>query len=352
MALSSPQTRGRGGANLAIGVFLALGAVFLATLPAYGFRWAADLASDLSRNHERRNRLELFGVIIGLAIHSLPSLFFVASAGFARNEPISSNVMIYGVAGGLLLQAFGGILWRRANLIASNLEINVLGYFTPALALGWLFAFSQVGDIGIGYLLIGVAIIIAANLGMYIETRESQKSAEADAQAQVRESLDLDALIAGESETVEFKSTLRTHEDTDKRDRTGALEFASLKTMAAFLNTEGGTLIIGINDKSRKPVADNKGRPIGILRKDGFPDEDRMKLHVRNIVTRSMGAIAMTRIHMEFHDYQESKILELRCDKATRATYVDGRLFIRTGPATTELFAEKALEYIRDWFPD
>lgn len=47
---------------------------------------------------------------------------------------------------------------------------------------------------------------------------------------------------------------------------------------------------------------------------------------MRNTVTRSMGAIAMTRIHMEFRDYppeSKIKILALRCDNATWETYVD-----------------------------
>ena len=308
----------------------------------------------MSNSHKQPNdRLELFGVVVGLTIQSLVSLPIIASIGGWRNEPLSTDAMIYGVAGGLILGTGGSILWRKANLITSNLGINVIVYATPALALGLLFAFSQVGDIDVLLLTVGVGAIIAANVGMYIEMRDqSQDSAESDGQA--REPLDLDALIAGESDTVEFKATLRTHEETDKRDRTGALEFASLKTMAAFMNTEGGTLIIGINDKTMKPVADNKGRPIGILKKDGFPNEDRMKLHVRDIVDRSMGAIAMTRIHPEFLEFppeSKIKILALRCDKATRQTYVDGKFFIRTGNSTTELPAEKAMEYIRDRFP-
>lgn len=80
-----------------------------------------------------------------------------------------------------------------------------------------------------------------------------------------------------------------------------------------------------------------------------------MRLHVRDIVNRSMGAIAMTRIHTEVLEYppeSKIKILALRCDKATRQTYVDGKFFIRTGNSTTELPAEKAMEYIRDRFPD
>ena len=162
--------------NLAIGVALAFVAVGLATLGAFGLRWPASLASDLSElpdNHEQgKDRLELFSSVVGTAIVSLVSLPFAASVGFMLNEPISSDALIWGATGGVLVAAVGTILWRMANLISSNLEINVMGYLTPALALGWLFAFSRVGDIDFWPLVIGVVLIIGANWRMYIETRE------------------------------------------------------------------------------------------------------------------------------------------------------------------------------------
>lgn len=338
---------GRGGINLVIGVALALGAVFLLTLRAYGFKWAADLASDLSdlsdnREQENDRYLELFGVVVGITISSLITLPFVSLIGFMRNEPLSSDAMMYGAAGGLLLGSLGTICWRMANLIASNLEINVMNYLTPALALGWLFAFSQVGDISVGYLLFGVAVIIAANIGMYLETRgQSQESDN----AQARERIDIDALIAGgESETVEFKSTLRFNLHTEKNDKT--MELMALKTVGAFLNSRvGGTLIIGVADD---------GEPLGIG-KDKFANKDAMGLYFRNIVTRSMGTVAMTRVHPEFLEYRESVVLAVRCDPSTQPVYVnDGKssgFYVRTGPGTTELSTQETVEYINERFP-
>ena len=256
-----------------------------------------------------------------------------------RNEPITSDALIYGVIGGLILQSSGVVLWRMANLIASNLGINVMNYLTPALALGWLFAFSQVGDISVGYLTIGIAVIIAANIGMYLETR-GQRQESADAQA--REPIDIDALIAGgESDTVEFKSTLRFNLHRKKLDK--EMELEALKTVAAFLNSRvGGTLIIGVADD---------GEPVGI-RRDNFRNEDAMGLYLRNIVTRSMGTVAMTRVHPEFLDYRGSRVLALVCDPSTQPVYVnDGKFYVRTGLATTELSARDAVEYINEYFP-
>ena len=76
----------------------------------------------------------------------------------------------------------------------------------------------------------------------------------------------------GESEAVEFKSTLRTNLHTGNKDP--RMELAVLKTLAGFLNTNGGTLVIGVSDD---------GNPVGI-QADGFDNEDKMNLHLVNIV--------------------------------------------------------------------
>ena len=51
----------------------------------------------------------------------------------------------------------------------------------------------------------------------------------------------------GENSSVEFKSTLRWDLRLEKRNP--EIEFAVLKTIAAFMNTDGGNLFIGIDDK-------------------------------------------------------------------------------------------------------
>ena len=53
-------------------------------------------------------------------------------------------------------------------------------------------------------------------------------------------------MVDGESDSVEFKSTLRWNLHSDKSDKN--IENACLKTVAAFLNTSGGMLIVGADD--------------------------------------------------------------------------------------------------------
>lgn len=57
----------------------------------------------------------------------------------------------------------------------------------------------------------------------------------------------IELINKGESSTTEFKSTLRIDLKSNKPEK--YIEHAVLKTIVAFLNTSGGNLFIGIDDK-------------------------------------------------------------------------------------------------------
>lgn len=146
----------------------------------------------------------------------------------------------------------------------------------------------------------------------------------------------------GESESVEFKATLRTNLHTGATDT--RMEMAVLKTLAGFLNTGGGTLVIGVLDD---------GTPLG-LGADGFPSEDKMSLHLVNIVKARISPQALTAMHMHFEDYDGERVMVIRCQKSPAAVFVkDGeheRFYVRTGPSTTELKASETQDYIKQRF--
>ncbi len=157
------------------------------------------------------------------------------------------------------------------------------------------------------------------------------------------DAIDLESLIAGgESDLVEFKSTLRVNLHTGKRD--SRIELSALKTLAGFLNKSGGTLLIGVADD---------GSPLG-LKDDGFSNEDRMGLHLVNIVNERMGASVWAFMHANFDDFEGGRVLVVRCEASRAPVYVtdgnDERFYVRTGPSTTELPLKMALEYIGQRF--
>ena len=161
--------------------------------------------------------------------------------------------------------------------------------------------------------------------------------------AVVSREFDLVELVGiGESEAVEFKSTLRINMHTGEADK--RMELSALKTLAGFLNTNGGTLVVGVSDD---------GTPVGI-EADKFPNEDKMSLHLVNIVKSRMGPQAMTSMHVHFEDLNGSRVMVMRCRKSSVPVFVnDGdieRFYVRTGPSTTELSASQTQSYIKQRF--
>lgn len=149
-------------------------------------------------------------------------------------------------------------------------------------------------------------------------------------------------VVTGESEAGEFKSTLRTNLHTGNKDP--RMELSVLKTLAGFLNTNGGILVIGVSDD---------GSPVGI-QADDFANEDTMSLHLVNIVKTRMGVQAMTNLHAHFDDHDDCRVMVVKCRKSPSPVFLkDGdteRFYIRTGPSTTELSASQTQEYIKQLF--
>ncbi len=155
--------------------------------------------------------------------------------------------------------------------------------------------------------------------------------------------VDLGELIrAGETPTTEFKSTLRVNLHTRESDP--RMELGCLRTIAGFLNSSGGTLVIGVADD---------GSPVGI-REDGFLSEDKMMLHFGNLIRDRIGNQFMMYIHPHFEDYQDARILTVRCMPARSPVFVKDnnieRFYLRAGNATAELSGSRAHEYIKQRF--
>lgn len=146
----------------------------------------------------------------------------------------------------------------------------------------------------------------------------------------------------GESETIEFKSSLRMNLHINEKDP--RLEHSVIKTLAGFLNREGGTLLIGVADD---------GTSLGI-KTDKFKSEDKMTLHLVELIKSRMGHTAVTMIHIDYETYQDNRIMRVVCDPSPSPVYVkdgnDEHLYVRMGPSTDKLPTSKIQEYIKHRF--
>lgn len=149
----------------------------------------------------------------------------------------------------------------------------------------------------------------------------------------------------GETATLEFKSSLRYNLKAKRMDI--AIENSVLKTIVAFCNTKGGELLIG--------VADDK--TILGIEHDGFPNDDKFQLHLRNLLVDRVGPSVAEFVDFETVVIGGKTICHVSVKQSTRQEIwlkPDNNspelFYIRLGPSSTELPPRQAFAYIRDHF--
>lgn len=146
----------------------------------------------------------------------------------------------------------------------------------------------------------------------------------------------------GENEKLEFKSTLRANLHTGEHDK--KVENAALKTIVAFLNSEGGILLIGVS---------NEGNILGI-EKDNFEDNDKFNRHFTNLIKERIGNEFLPYINFEIVLIENKNILRVECRKSEKPVFLkcDSKeeFYIRVGASSLELIGSKILEYIKNKF--
>lgn len=151
-----------------------------------------------------------------------------------------------------------------------------------------------------------------------------------------------DLIAGGETGAVEFKSTLRINLHTGQPD--DKMHLSALKTIAGFLNAQGGALLIGVADD---------GEVLGIGA-DKFPNEDKMGLHLVNLIKDRIGDVFLPYIHSHFEDEDGERVLSVKCEKGPKPAFLkDGkeqRFFVRGGNATAELSGLSITDYVKQRF--
>jgi type I restriction enzyme R subunit len=153
-----------------------------------------------------------------------------------------------------------------------------------------------------------------------------------------------------ESKTLEFKSSLRWDLEQDRKDDR-QVTHAVLKTVAAFLNTEGGDLLIGVADDHSV---------LGIEH-DRLESEDKFMRHLAQAVRNGLGDRAGTCIDPNSQIVEGQTVCLVSCQRSPEPVFLrwkgmetipEGDLYVRSGPGTVKLGADDARKYIRTRFPD
>jgi len=189
---------------------------------------------------------------------------------------------------------------------------------------------------------------VSAHLKNYEKTRELIKENRAlrDGKGPSFKELGEPELLAliksGESHSVEFKSTLRWNLYADRSDK--GIENSCLKTVAAYMNTEGGVLLVGVDDD---------GGIIG-LGKDHFKTEDKQMLHWVNLVKSYLGAEFIPFLRSTIESIGDKRVLVVECLPSSKPVFFkrdnDEAFFVRMTNTTQPLKTSESLAYIEEHF--
>jgi len=167
-------------------------------------------------------------------------------------------------------------------------------------------------------------------------------------------------VTAGESDALEFKSTGRKNLYSGNRDP--AIEWSIVKTIAAFRNTDGGELVIGIDDV---------GQPVGI--EEDYPyvqsqNRDGWELWLSNLISITLGKIEATAIKPRYCELDGKTVAYIKLSPAPAAVFAtpaksanpskgsvsvgeDKFFYVRMGNATQQLAGSDLLNYTKKHWP-
>jgi hypothetical protein len=160
--------------------------------------------------------------------------------------------------------------------------------------------------------------------------------------------VDLDALVdTEENDQLEFKETARYNLHSGRVDKD--VELGVVKTIAAFLNTRGGTLVIGVHDAT-KEIRGLEPDLATLQRRD----TDGFEQFLRQLFNNSYGPETSARIGIAFPAANGNQACVIRVPKSPREVYVrrDAQrdFYIRDGNTTRQLNNEQTVGYVSEHF--
>jgi hypothetical protein len=167
-----------------------------------------------------------------------------------------------------------------------------------------------------------------------------------DRRAQPVASVD-DLIGAGESETVEFKSTARVNLHTGQADP--KMEHVIVKTVCGLLNHEGGTLFVGVADDGQILGIEPDLRTLGAK-----GNVDGYELHLRQLLDANLSVVTAQTVRIRFHSRLGQQVCAITVAASARPAFAKpakgsdasgSEFWVRIGNATKQLHGDDMVEY-------
>lgn len=149
-----------------------------------------------------------------------------------------------------------------------------------------------------------------------------------------------------ENGQLELKETLRW--DIKDKKVNKELEWAVIKNIAAFMNTDGGVLLIGVDDKRSVTGLNDDFKTLPKSDNDGFEN------HLNQLIGQFIGADHRGSIDIKFPEMKKKQICQVIVKRAKEPIFVRNKdeefFYIRTGNSATPLAVGATYKYCKDRF--
>jgi len=153
-----------------------------------------------------------------------------------------------------------------------------------------------------------------------------------------------DLVNIGESDKIEFKSSL-TWDFKSKQQNKKLMGMIVARAISCFMNSEGGIVLIGIDDDKTVLGLDND-----LTQLQGGTDE--FELHLTNLINKYLGKPFRQFVNIRFEKVNKKVIAVVEVKKAPRQVYFKYEdkieFYIREGNSCQPLNVSDSVEYIKD----
>ena len=244
------------------------------------------------------------------------------------------------------------IFWTRIDTIRPLMGVNAFAITVPE---NDLLKTRQKADEA--WLYAAIMFLLFALFAWLSGTRKKQKdnTSNTESLTPLTEKEIKELISKGETEFVEFKSSLRWDYREEKVNK--ALEEVILKSIAAFSNAKGGTLLIGVNDDMEIIGLESDFNTFKKQTADYF------ELHLRKLINNQYG-IKFSNHHllMQFPEIDGKIICVIQISAGTLPLYLKSKnkqgqevekFYVRSGNASHEMTSLKEIqEYIKVRFQE
>ena len=148
----------------------------------------------------------------------------------------------------------------------------------------------------------------------------------------------------GESATLEFKSTFQW--DVIQNKQNAERRHDVLKTIAAFLNSSGGTLVIGVEDNGNVLGLAKDLKLVNNKNTDGFQQA------LASNITGNLGAGFTPYIKIRFEELAQQTVCVVDVERASEPAYLKGQqgqeFYVRFASTSRKLDAEDTVKYVQN----